>query len=41
MKQLRYFTMFFLVLALGLVIGIGPASAAIYQDNFTATITAF
>ena len=38
MKQLRFFTLSVLVLALGLVVGGGPASAAIYQDNFTAKI---
>jgi hypothetical protein len=38
MKQFRFLTMSFLVLALGLVISIGPSSAAIYKDNFTATI---
>jgi hypothetical protein len=31
--------MFFLVLALSLAIGIGPSTAAIYQDTFTATIS--
>ena len=39
MKQLRFFTMFFLIFAWGVVIATGPASASLYQDNFTATIT--
>lgn len=39
MKQRSYLTMFLLVLALGLVTGINPVTAAIYQDTFTATIS--
>jgi hypothetical protein len=39
MRQRRYLAMFLLVLALGLAIGIGPVTAAIYQDTFTATIS--
>jgi hypothetical protein len=38
MKQLRFSKLFFLLLALGLFIGTSPASAALYQDTFTATI---
>jgi hypothetical protein len=38
MKQLRFSTLFFLILAVGLIICASPASAALYQDTFTAEV---
>jgi len=39
MKKLRFSTFFLLILAVGVLIGSSPASADIYQDNFTARIS--
>jgi len=38
MNELRFSKLFFLLLALGLFISTCPASAALYQDNFTASV---